>query len=118
MNRRRTVIPPKRIREEFRLTYELKGAQKAVDFLSRYYGIRRMKIVVDGRSVGKRSWKACYNYETRTAYFKRKNLDRRNVMHELFHHVVFSYNLNLSKSREEREAEEYANRILKGVQNR
>ena len=32
--------------------YELKGALKAVDMLSSYHGIRRMKIVVDGRKVG------------------------------------------------------------------
>ena len=48
------MIPSRKVREEFRLTYELKGVQKAVDMLSRYYGIRRVKIVVDGRRVGAR----------------------------------------------------------------
>jgi len=43
------LIPPKRVCEEFYLTYELKGAQKGIDVLSRYYGIKRMKIVIDGR---------------------------------------------------------------------
>jgi hypothetical protein len=44
--------PSKKICEEFRLSYELKGAQNAINFLSNYYGIRRMKIIVDGRKVG------------------------------------------------------------------
>ena len=52
MNRVEEVLPSKRIYEEFRLIYELKGAQRAVNLLARYYGIRRMKIVVDGRRVG------------------------------------------------------------------
>lgn len=43
------LIPSKRFCERFHSTYELKGVQRAVDLLSRYYGIRRMKIVVDGR---------------------------------------------------------------------
>ncbi len=46
------IIPSKRVVEEFLLTYELKGCQKAVNVLTRYYGIRRMKIVVNGRRVG------------------------------------------------------------------
>jgi len=80
-------IPSKRVREEFRLTYELKGAQKAVDFLARYYGIRRMRIAVDGRSVGN-SDEPCYEYETRTAYFRKKAMDRSNVLHEFYHHLA------------------------------
>ena len=48
----RIRIPPKRVRERFILIYELEGCQKAVDFLTEFYGIKRMKIVLDGRKVG------------------------------------------------------------------
>ncbi len=103
------MIPSKKVREDFRLMYELKGAQKAVDMLSRYYGIRRMKIVVDGRKVGNRN-DACY-YDT-VAYFKKRKLNRRNVLHELFHHLAYVYDLDLSDSREEREANRYVRIVL------
>ncbi len=103
------AIPSKKVREEFRLTYELKGAQKAVNYLSRYYGIRRMKIVVDGRKVGN-SYDACY-YDY-VAYFKKKGLNRRNVLHEFYHHLVFVYELGYTEGQEEREANRYAKIIV------
>ncbi len=103
------MIPSKKVCEDFRLVYELKGAQKAVDMLSRYYGIRRMKIVVDGRKVGNTE-DACYcDY---VAYFKKRRLNKRNVLHEYFHHLAFVYDLDLSDSREEREANRYAKILL------
>jgi len=37
-------------------------AQKAVNLLTRYYRIQRMKVVVDGRRVGKGN-EGCYDYE-------------------------------------------------------
>ena len=81
------MIPPKKICEEFRLTYELKGAQKAVDMLSRYNRIRRMKIVVDGRKVGNSDDACYYDY---VAYFKKKGLNRRNVLHESIILLLFT----------------------------
>lgn len=45
-------IPSKKIRGRFLLIYELESCQKAVDFLTKYYGVRRMRIVLDGRRVG------------------------------------------------------------------
>ncbi len=103
------MIPSKKVREDFRLMYELKGAQKAIDMLSRYYGIRRMRIVVDGRKVGN-SDDACYvDY---VAYFKKRKLNKRNVLHEFFHHLSFIHDLDLSDSREEREANRYARIVL------
>ena len=104
------VVPPKKVCEEFYLTYELKGAQKAVDLLSRYYGIRRMKIIVNGRMVGKGN-EACY-YEC-TAYFKKMGLNKRNVLHEFYHHFAKFYNLDLSDSKEERNANRYSRMLLK-----
>ena len=103
------MIPSRKICEEFRLIYELKGAQKAIDMLSRYYGIRRMKIVVDGRKVGNSDY-ACYcDY---IAYFKKRRLNKRNVLHEFYHHLAFVYDLDLSDSREERDANLYTRIVL------
>ena len=72
------MIPSKRACDVFNLTYELKGAQKTVDLLARYYGIRRMKIVVDGRRVGN-SDKACYDFESHAAYFKKRTIRKRGM---------------------------------------
>ncbi len=104
------MIPSRKVREEFRLIYELKGAQKAVDVLSRYYGIRRMKIVVDGRKVGNSDDACYYDY---VAYFQKRKLNKRNVLHEFYHHLAYVYDLDLSDSREEREANRYSRMLRK-----
>lgn len=52
-------IPSKRVCERFHLTYELEGAKRGVDVLTKYYGIGRMEIVVDGRRVSGK-WHAEY----------------------------------------------------------
>lgn len=39
-------LPPKTIRMKFLVICELNGAQEGVNFLTNYYGIRRMKIVL------------------------------------------------------------------------
>ena len=104
------LIPPKRICEEFYLTYELKGAQKGIDVLSRYYGIKRMKIVLDGRKVGKGNEAL---YDEYVAYFNKKGLNKGNVLHEFYHHLAYVYDLDLSNSIEERDANRYARIILK-----
>lgn len=102
------LIPSRKVCEEFYLTYELKGAQKAVNYLSRYYGIRRMKIIVDGRRVGNSDDACYYDY---VAYFKKKGLNKRNVLHEFFHHLAFVYNLGYSDYREEKEANRYSKEL-------
>ena len=103
------LISPKKVCEEFHLTYELKGAQKAVDILSRHYGIRRMKIIVDGRMVGKGN-EASYN--ECTAYFKKMGLNKRNVLHEFYHHLAYIYDLESSDRKEELNANRYVRIIL------
>ena len=103
------LVPSKKVCEEFRLIYELKGAQKAVDFLSRYYGIRRMRIVVDRRKVGN-SYDACY-YDY-VAYFKKRSLNKGNVLHEFYHHLAYVFELVLSDSTEERKASQFSRIVL------
>ena len=41
--------PSKRIHERFFLVYELEGCQKAINFLTKYYEVRQMKIKLNGR---------------------------------------------------------------------
>ena len=107
---RARVIPPKRVCEEFSLAYELKGAQKAVNLLAKYYGIEKMKITVNGRKVGNR-YDACY-YEC-VAYFKKTGLNKRNVLHEFYHHLVYVYDWDMKVFEEERKAIWYARAITK-----
>jgi hypothetical protein len=102
-------LPSKKIREKFLIIYELKGCQKAVDFLTEYYGARKMKIVLDGKRVGKRKgngWVACY-LENKT-YFTKMGLTKRTVLHELYHHLIDTKGLEMPIREEEKEANTYA----------
>lgn len=103
-------IPSKRVIEEFLSTYELKGCQKAVNVLTKYYGIRRMKIVLNGRKVGNGD-EACYDRSV--AYFIKRGLNKSNVLHELYHHLAYVNEWGVSERREETEANEYTRKILK-----
>ena len=78
----RIKVPPKKVRERFLLIYELEGCQKAVDFLTEFYGIKRMKIVLDGRKVGNGNIHLFPN----KAYFTKRGLNKRTVLYELYHH--------------------------------
>ena len=102
------LIPSRKVREEFLLMYELKGAQKAVDFLAKYYKVRRMKIVVDGRRVG---GKYLAVYDDNISYFKKRSLKKKIVLHEFYHHLA--HNNIVSSEGEERKAENYARKMNK-----
>ena len=106
----RLRIPPKKVCEKFLLIYELEGCQKAVNYLASYYGIRKMKIVLDGKKVGKKSWKAVY--DSGKAYFKKEGLNKRTALHELYHHIVAVYPLEMSLAEEEKEANRFAREVL------
>jgi hypothetical protein len=110
----RVRVPRRRIREKFLLIYELEGCQKAVNFLTEYYGIRKMKIILDGRRVMRtrthRTYSAHY-YQNR-AYFTKRGLTKRTVLHELYHHLVYVNSLNMTKTTEERAASNYATDFL------
>jgi hypothetical protein len=99
------LIPRKEIREKFALAYELKGAQEAVDLLTRHYGIRNMRIILNGHRVGCGD-EACY-YQNR-AYFTKIGLNKRNVLHELYHHIAYVEGWDMSDRKEEGEADKYA----------
>ena len=106
----RIRILSKKVCEEFHLTYELKGAQKGVNVLTEYYGIRRMKIIVDGRRV----MRACEcDYFEGIACFTKKGLNKENVLHELCHHVVENKGLDMTEKKEEREANRFVREVMK-----
>lgn len=102
------LIPPKKVREEFLVTYELKGCQKAVDLLTGCYEIKRLKIILDGRRVGN-GHEAIY-FDCK-AHFKKKTLNKDNVLHELYHHIVSMNGLDMSERSEERKANSYASKM-------
>lgn len=103
-------IPSKRICEKFHLTYELKGAEKAVEVLTKYYGIPKMKIILNGRRV----MRACdCDYFEGIACFTKKGLKKRNVLHELYHHIAENKGLEMSRRKEEKEANQFVREILK-----
>jgi len=105
----RIRIPPKRIRERFLIIYELEGCQKAVDVLTEYYGVRRMRIVFNWRKVGKRNIALYYQNK---AYFTKKGLRKRTALHELYHHLVYVKALSIPNKTEEQEAYAYAKQFL------
>lgn len=105
-------IPPKRIIEEFFLIYELKGAQRAVNYLTKYYGIRRMKLIVDGRRVGN-GYEA--EYFEGTATFTKRGFKKGNVLHELYHHLVYTCEWETDENKEEGHANHFAREILKTI---
>jgi hypothetical protein len=107
-------VPSKKIRERFFIIYELQGCQKAVNYLTRYYGIRKMNIIVDGRRVMRTKTHKTYlaHYYRNKAYFTKRGLTRRTVLHELYHHLVYVNGLDMNKIREERAANSYARDFL------
>ena len=102
-------VPPKRMRERFLIIYELEGCQKAVNFLTEYYGIRRMKIILNGRKVGKGNIALYYQNK---AYFTKRGLKKRTVLHELYHHLVRKKGVECD-SNEEKQAVRYASGFLR-----
>ena len=105
-------LPPKRIREKFLIIYELEGCQRAVDFLSRYYGIRRMKIFLDGKRVGQ---KYVAYYENNIARFKIKGLTKRTVLHEFYHHIANAKGFDMTLTEEERRARLYSRNFMQKI---
>ncbi|MGQ9507434.1 MAG: hypothetical protein ACUVTB_06220 [Candidatus Bathycorpusculaceae bacterium] len=109
----RIRIPSKRTCEKFLLIYELEGAQKAVNYLTRYYEVRRMKIVVDGKRVMRTRTHKTYlaHYYGNKAYFTRRGLTKRNVLHELYH-IAEAYGIEV------RDEEKLANKFAKEILNK
>lgn len=110
----RVRVPRRKVREKFLLIYELEGCQKAVNYLTRYYGIRKMKIIVDGRRVMRTKTHKTYSahYYRNRAYFSKRGLTKRTVLHELYHHLIGTKGLKMPLREEEKEVNNYAKRLL------
>ena len=106
----RIRIPSKKVCREFHLTYELKGAQKGVDVLTEYYGIPKTKIMLDGRKVGRGN---DADYFEGIACFTKKGLNKKNVLHELYHHVVENKELEMTERKEEKEANRFVRQVVR-----
>jgi hypothetical protein len=102
-------LPPKRTREKFHIIYELEGCRKAIDFLTEYYSVGRMEIILNGRKVGNHYY-ACYVKDK--AYFKKRGLRKKTVLHEFYHHLVKEKGIELADRLEERQAISYAIQFL------
>jgi hypothetical protein len=110
----RVRIPRKKVRERFQIIYELEGAQRATDFLCKFYRVHRMRVILNGRRVGARKsngWLACYSRGK--AFFTRQGLNRKTVLHELYHHLVEMKWLELPERIEEKQANVYASELVK-----
>lgn len=103
------MVPSRKVRERFFLVYELEGCQKAVDFLTEYYRIKRMKVVLNGRKVGNGDIAV---YFQNRAYFTKRGLTKRTILHELYHHLVYVNGLEISKIKEERTADSFSRDLL------
>ena len=69
-----------------------------------------MMIMMDGRKVTKGY--TCDYFEG-IACFTRKGLNKRNVLHELYHHIVNNKGLDISEKKEEREANRFARGVIR-----
>jgi len=55
------------------------------------------------------------SYDNCVAYFTKRGLRKSDVLHELYHHLAYVNEWDMSERREETEADEYARTILKRV---
>jgi len=106
----RIRIPSRKVCERFHLTYELYGAKKGVNVLTRYYRVRPMKIVLDGRKVSKK-YRA--EYWRNNGYFTKRGLTKRLVLHELYHHIAEVKGLEMTLTKEELEADRFAREVMR-----
>jgi len=103
-------LPSQRVRERFLIIYELEGCQKAVNYLTKHYHVKKMRIMLDGRKVGKN---CIASYLEDCAYFKKTGLKKQVVLHELYHHLIKCNGLEPSLRMEEKEANHYAGDFAK-----
>lgn len=87
--------------------YELEGCKKAVNFLTKHYRVRSMRIILNGRKVGNGDIAVYYQNK---AYFTKRGLTKRTILHELYHHIMEAKGLSekMSSGEEERQATAYS----------
>lgn len=72
-----------------------------------------MKVILDGKRVGKG-----YSgyYLKNIAYFTKRGLNKRIILHELYHHLIDARGLEMPIRKEEKEANIYAREFLRKPQ--
>ncbi|MGA2310217.1 MAG: hypothetical protein ABSG57_11825 [Candidatus Bathyarchaeia archaeon] len=105
----RIRLPSKRVRERFILIYELKGCQEAVNYLTKHYGVRPMRIILKGRKVGNGDIAV---YFQNRAYFTKRGLTKGTVLHELYHHIAYINDVDIPERTEEKAANRFARDFL------
>jgi hypothetical protein len=103
-------LPPKGIREKFLIIYELEGCQKAANYLTKHYRTKQMKITLNGRKVPKHC--LAYYFENKV-FFTKKGLNKKILLHELYHHLIENEGLEMQLKTEEKEAEYFAREFAK-----
>jgi hypothetical protein len=71
---------------------------------------KKERIVLNGRKVGNGD-EACY--DNCVAYFTKRGLTKRTILHELYHHLAHVNEWDMSERREESKANEYSRKVLK-----
>jgi hypothetical protein len=66
----------------------LLAKSSGLTILTEYYGIRRMRIILDGRKVGNGDIAV---YFENKAYFTKRGLNKRTILHELYHQKQDAY---------------------------
>lgn len=64
-----------------------------------------MRIVLNGRRVGNGDVAV---YFQNKAYFTKRGLNKRTVLHELYHHLIYANGLEMPQRTEEKAANNYA----------
>jgi hypothetical protein len=68
-----------------------------------------MKIVLNGRKVGNGDIAV---YFENKAYFTKRGLNKRTVLHELYHHLIYVNSLEIAEKKEEKDANGYVRGFL------
>ena len=68
-----------------------------------------MRIMLNGRKVGNGDVAVCFDHK---AYFTRRGLNKRTILHELYHHLVYIIGMDMTMGKEERAANSYAQVFL------
>jgi hypothetical protein len=97
--------------DRFRFGYSHReDCHKAANFLTKHYGTRRVKIILNGRKVGNGDIAV---YFANRAYFAKRRLTRRTVLHELYNHLVYVNGSDMPKRTEEKAANRSARDFLR-----
>jgi len=68
-----------------------------------------MRIILNGRKVGNGDIAVCFENK---AFFTKRGLTKRTVLHELYHHLSYAYGLEIVERKGERDANGYAKDFL------